>query len=472
MSETPVYAAGLGEDVPTWVTAGARYVAEWIRYQLRASQQPGCAMAMAYRGAAVLDVTAGVADSARDIALAPDHLFRMASHSKAFTAAAILLLCERRLLSLDDPIGLHVEALDLQIANATVRQLLSHQAGIMRDGPGYGSLRQPFPDDAMLRTLCGADPVYPGGTTGKYSNLGYGLLGLLIEAVTKERYDDWLQREVIDAAGLKNSFANATGIRPDRLARGHSEPVLLGRRQTWPSDQDIDALDPAFGIVSTPSDLCRFFAQLDPDAEASLLTRESRLEMMHDRWEDPVGPEPRSYGLGVTKGLSGGAHWFGHIGGFIGTMSRTIVVPRDGLAISVVVNAQDGRAPAWTDGALRIMRWFKTACTPPVHPSEWQGRWWNAWGVVDLVPAAAQVVLANPAQLDPFAFAPRVERIEGDHGVIGHCSAFQHPGEKVSLVRGSDGGVTGLDLAGELWLPEDVYAAELACGAERWEATT
>jgi D-alanyl-D-alanine carboxypeptidase len=447
--------------LPDWVSAGARYVAEWISYQVRASQVPGCAVAIEYSGVAALDIALGTSDSAQGTPLSPNHLFRMASHSKTFAAVAILLLCERGALSLDDPIGLFLDGLHAQIASSTVRHLLSHQVGIKRDGPGYGSLRQPFPDALGLRALCNEEPIELPSAGGKYSNLGFGLLGPMLESITRERYAVWLQREVIDAAGLKHTFANAAAISPERLAQGHSEPILLGHRQTWPSDQQIDALDPAFGLVSTPADLCRFYAQLDPDAEASLLTRTSRLEMMYDQWEDPVGPEPRSYGLGVTKGLSAGSQWFGHIGGFVGMMSRTIVVPRDRLAISVVVNAQDGRAPAWTDGALRIMKWFKTEYVASVHSVDWQGRWWNAWGVLDLVATGERVMLANPAQHDPFAFAPRVQAIAADRGVIGQCSAFQHPGEVMSLVRGPDGGVVGLDVAGELWLPENIYAAEL-----------
>lgn len=450
-----------GAAAPAWITAGAQYVAEWIRYQFRASQQPGCSIAITCRGEPVLDLVLGRADLARDIALSSEHFYRMASHNKAFTAAGMLLLCERGLASLDDRIDRYIDDLNPQLARATIRQLLSHHAGIKRDGVGYPSLRQPFPDAAGLRTLLGEEPIEGLGVQGKYSNLGFGLAGLVIEAIVSEPYAAWLQREVIEAAGLAHTFANASGVHPDHLAHGHSEAVLLGRRQTWPSDQAIGSLDPAFGLVSIPADLCRFFTQLDPDEGASFLTRASRLEMAQERWEETKGPEPRSYGLGLTMGVSAGWRWFGHIGGFVGMMSRTIVVPREDLAISVVSNAQDGRAATWVDGALRILKWFKADYSPSVHAGDWTGRRWNAWGVLDLVASGDRIVLANPAQSDPFAFVPCIQITGPDTGRLEQCNAFSSCGEPARLVRGVDGRVAALDLAGDLWLPEDAYVAEL-----------
>src|SRR5581483_12385045 len=70
--------------------------------------------------------------------LTPRHRFRIASHSKAFTAAGILKLRERRKLRLDDPVGQYVGGLHPRIAETTIAQVLSHSAGLTRDGADSG----------------------------------------------------------------------------------------------------------------------------------------------------------------------------------------------------------------------------------------------------------------------------------------------------------------------------------------------
>src|SRR3546814_6588421 len=73
-----------------WLKAALDYVPRWLEHQMRASEQPGCAIAVARRGKVVLERAFGVADLATGEPLTPRHRFRVASHSKTFTAAGIL----------------------------------------------------------------------------------------------------------------------------------------------------------------------------------------------------------------------------------------------------------------------------------------------------------------------------------------------------------------------------------------------
>ncbi|HEY9568815.1 MAG TPA: serine hydrolase domain-containing protein, partial [Thalassobaculum sp.] len=147
-----------------WLKAALDYVPRWLEHQMRASEQPGCVIAIARRGRVVLERAFGVADLATGEPLTPRHRFRVASHSKTFTATGILRLREAGRLRLDDPAGDHVSGLHPQVAAATVGQLLSHSAGLIRDGLDAGQWqdRRPFLDTAELRAALAEAPVLPG----------------------------------------------------------------------------------------------------------------------------------------------------------------------------------------------------------------------------------------------------------------------------------------------------------------------
>ena len=118
----------------SWIKAALDYIPRWLDYQMRESEQPGCAIAVAHKGRVVLEQAFGHADAIRKRPLTPQHRFRVASHSKAFTAAGILRLREKDKLRLDDPVSRYVDGLHSDAAAATIGQLLSHSAGLIRDG--------------------------------------------------------------------------------------------------------------------------------------------------------------------------------------------------------------------------------------------------------------------------------------------------------------------------------------------------
>ena len=94
-----------------WQQAAIGYIRSWIEFQVRASQQPGCIIAIAHRGKVVAEHAFGHANLATGEKLTPRHRFRIASHSKSFTAAGIMKLREQRKLRLDDPVGQYVKGL-------------------------------------------------------------------------------------------------------------------------------------------------------------------------------------------------------------------------------------------------------------------------------------------------------------------------------------------------------------------------
>jgi len=454
---------------PDWLDPALAYIQGWLGYQMRITEQPGCAVAVAFKGEVVMEAAFGHANLAAGEALTPRHRHRVASHSKSFTATAILKLREQGRLKLDDRAGDYVSGLSPEVAAASLAQLLSHTAGVERDGPSceYWQDRKPFLNEAELRAELARPAAIEPALRLKYSNHGFGLLGLVIEAVAGEPYGVWVQREVVDAAGLTETTPDVPLPPGARLAQGHSGKALLGRRLVFPGDRSTHALAPATGFVSTAADLVRFFGQLAPSAEQSVLSVESRREMSRQQWKDPWSPADIGYGLGTMSGRFDGWDWFGHGGGFQGYLTRTATIPAAHVTLACLTNAADGPSTPWQDGIMAILKRFHDAGAPSPALADWTGRWWSVWGASDLVPVGDKVLFAAPGLANPVLKVSEITVTGPDEGRITQASGFGSFGEPVRLIRGDDGQVASVEVAGTRMVREADLAAELTGRYER-----
>ena len=425
----------------TWLTAACDYLPRWLEHQMRVTEQPGCAVAVAQRGKVIFEAAFGHADLDAGLALTPRHGFRVASHSKTFTAVALLRLRELGRLRLDDPVGRHVEGLTREVGALTLAQLASHGAGLVRDGvdASQWTLNRAFLDEAALRADLARPPTLAASERFKYSNHGYGLLGLAIEGVTGERYADWVAREVVVASGLDETAPDMPA-RTKALAAGHSAKQPLGCRVAIDVSMSTHALASATGFVSTAADLARFYAGLAPGAKRSVLSAASRRELIRRQWQSEHDSTNRSYGLGTIGGTTGAWAHFGHSGGFPGVITRTACVPSHGLAVSVLTNAADGLSHQWLDGALHVLQAFEKHGAPSRRTARWQGRFWNLWGAFDLLPVGgARVLLANPGLANPVLDASEIELSGPDQGRVVLGGGFANHGEPVRIERDARG---------------------------------
>jgi CubicO group peptidase (beta-lactamase class C family) len=446
-----------------WLRSAIDYIGGWIEFQLMSSQQPGCVIAIAHRGQVVAEHAFGLANLDSGEKLTPRHRFRIASHSKSFTAAGILKLREQRRLRLDDPVGQYVEGLHRHVAETTIAQLLSHSAGLTRDGVDSGQFIDSRPylsKTELLAELRNSTAIEPG-TRFKYSNHGFGLLGLVIEAVTGEPYAAWIRREIVAAAGLTETEPTTPAPKGTPFACGHTRMLPAGRRCVIPGDNPTHAITSAAGFVATAADTARFFAQLAPNGRKSVLSAASRREMTRHHWRIPQSFEIY-YGLGVAAGRTDGWDWFGHGGAFQGYLSRTCALPDCELAITILSNSIDGAAPFWMDGAMQILRAFRTRGAPVRRVRDWTGRWWTVWGAVDLVPMGDRVLVANPHFNNPFMDAAEIEVTGRDTGAFASAAGYASHGEPVRRARNARGKVSDIWLAGVNVKPERVVAREIA----------
>jgi CubicO group peptidase (beta-lactamase class C family) len=446
-----------------WLQSATEYIRSWIEFQVRASQQPGCIVAIAHRGKVVAEYAFGHANLATGEKLTPRHRFRIASHSKSFTAAGIMKLRERRKLRLDDPVGQYVKGLHPQVAETTIAQILSHSAGLTRDGAASGqySDRRPFLRAEELIADLKSPPTIEPNTRFKYSNHGFGLLGLVIEAITGEPYRVWIEREIVEATDLRETQSDMPIAKGTPFARGHTPRLPVGRRLVVPGEYLENAIRPAGGFVSTAADVARFFAQLSPDAKRSVLSAGSRREMSRRHWRNPHASLEGYYGLGIMSGTTAGWDWFGHSGGLQGYISRTCVIPRCGVTITILTKATDGWAGFWIDGAMQILRAFATHGAPKRRVRDWTGRWWSPWGATDLVPMGNIVMAANPHAFNPFLDATEIEVTGRDTGRVSLAAGYGSHGEAVRRTRNKAGTVTEVWFAGGKGTREKAVAAEM-----------
>jgi CubicO group peptidase (beta-lactamase class C family) len=445
-----------------WLRPAIDYIGDFIEFQVVASQQPGCIIAISHRGEIVAEHAFGVADLASSERLTPRHRFRIASHSKAFTAAGIMKLREQRKLRLDDPVGQYVEGLHPQVAATTIAQVLSHSAGLTRDGADSGQFidSRPYLNKAELKAELQQPTAIAPNTRFKYSNHGYGLAGLVIEAVTGEPYPVWIKREIVDAGGLRETVPDMPIAKGTPFARGHTRRQPLGERLVIPGDNSTQAITSAAGFVATAADTARFFAQLAPNAKKSVISVASRREMTRKQWRIEQSFEAH-YGFGLSIGKTDGWHWFGHGGGFQGYISRTAVLPECDLAITILTNSIDGWAPFWVDSCLNILRVFKTRGAPSRRLRDWRGRWWTMWTAIALVPVGNRVLVANPHMNNPFLDAAEIEITGRNTGRIDWATGYASHGEGVRRSRNNKRRITEIWLGGTNLKPERVLAATL-----------
>ncbi|WP_407320642.1 serine hydrolase domain-containing protein [Isoptericola halotolerans] len=400
------------------------YLGDWVMTRAALARVPGVQYAVLVDDEVVLDGAWGVTDLTSGSPLRPDHLFRVASHSKTFTATAVARLVERGEMRLDAPLGSFVPELDgAPVGEVTVREALGHTGGVRRDGQDadFWQLGAPFPDRARLldEVLTGGD-VLARGEAFKYSNLAYGLLGLAVEAVTGTPYAEHVRSDLLDPLGLTDTHPELEESLERRAVVGHSAPTLAepglparfadGRLPV--AATTTGALAAATGFCSTAHDLVRWAAAHGEGSGLLGPTMRRLLQRAESVVERPGAPR-REYGLGFEAREIAGHRVVGHSGGFPGQITRTWFDPRRRIAVAVLTNAVDGPADQIASGLFALVSTALpddggTADVEHGDLDRWTGRFANLWGMVDVARLGERLWLIDPRQADPFVGAERL----------------------------------------------------------------
>jgi CubicO group peptidase (beta-lactamase class C family) len=431
------------------------YVDRWVEYRRRVTRATGVSIAIASESGVVLSAAHGHADVDQNVALRVDHAFRIASHSKTFTATAIMLLVEEGKLRLDDRLSDWIPWLGDSdggaSGKATLRQVLSHGAGIIRDGldSDFWSLEGDFPDLTALQGLAQtALSVLPVNQRFKYSNIGFGLLGLVIEAASGLPYNSFVTARIVERLQLECTGPELDEHARTRLAIGYSaDRYGSGRRPL--AHMATGALSPATGFYSTAEDLCRYGAAHFLGA-GSLLSEESQREMQHPVWKID-GRTTDQYGLGFYVADVAGRRHIGHSGGFPGFATSTRIDPVDRLVIVALTNCVDGPAEELTAGMIAIIQRSQRAQRHrPDGPSHarFAGRFAGLFQVRDIACFGDDLVAFQPDSADPGEGMVELRVIGPDRLRIEASGGYDSMGEEVVYDFDSSGQARAIRWAG------------------------
>ncbi|HTZ43955.1 MAG TPA: serine hydrolase domain-containing protein [Jatrophihabitans sp.] len=379
------------------------YYRSWLEYRRWFQRVPGVQVSVAEDGSRRLSAAFGLADEPAGEALTERHLFRIASHSKTFTAVLALRLAEQGRLRLDDPISTHVAGLaGSELAGRTVRELLSHGGGVIRDSEDgdFWQLMCDYPDRDALIAIA-AEPsaaVLPRNERFKYSNIGYGLLGLVIEEVTGLSYAEVVAAEIVGPLGLTETGPELAAGRLAEYAAGHSA-LSYATERTVIEHVDTRALAAATGFYATADELAAFYSALLP-GDARLLGDDAQRQLRHHQWR--FRDADSHYGLGVILNKIGEHDLFGHGGGYPGHITRTLACPDRRVAVAVLTNAVDGPAESMAVALFRLLDLAASASHQPAPDgARFTGRFGSLWGLMDVALLDGRLFALSPTAAGP-----------------------------------------------------------------------
>jgi CubicO group peptidase (beta-lactamase class C family) len=290
-----------------------------------------------------------------------DTVFRIASMTKSFTAATVLLLRDDGRLELDDPVATHLPVLagwhplTADSPPVTIRQLLTMSSGLPTDDP-WGDRQQGLDLERFMALLTeGPTSAWPPGSTFEYSNLGYGILGRLITAVAGAEYREVVRDRILRPMGMASTTYLVEDVPEERLAHGY---VRRGEELVREGLDGYGALASMGGVFSTVRDLGRWavgfldaFPARDEPEDAHPLRRSTRREMQQvQRFSPTIVPahapdsaEPRIVSGGYGFGLmawddAATGTMIGHAGGYPGFGSHMAWHPATGLGVIALGN--------------------------------------------------------------------------------------------------------------------------------------
>ncbi|MEY3738796.1 MAG: hypothetical protein RL544_1574 [Bacteroidota bacterium] len=308
----------------------------------------------------------GLKDAETNEPLTNENIFRIASISKSFSATAIMQLVEENKISLDQDVS---ELLGFKIRNPkfpqtviTLRLMLSHLSSI-NDSQGYFTLDSINPAKTENWFKCYNN--YEPGKGYNYCNLNFNMIGTIIERISGERFDSYIQKHILDPLKLyggyyvegldKSKFANIYEYQPD-AAKFIASPLAYAPRTTEIANYIMGYSTPIFsptgGMKISAKDLAIYMmmhANYGKFNGVRIISKKSSIEM-----QTPLS-DNRNYGFAIetTTKLIDGKAMVGHTGSAYGLFSAMFFNPDEKFGIVVISN---GCHPGYSNGYNAVIR--------------------------------------------------------------------------------------------------------------------
>ncbi len=338
-------------------------VAEVLRAYIGAEMEqkglPAVSIALVHDQRIVWAEGFGFADPAAGIAATAETVYRVGSVSKLFTDIAVMQRVEAGEIDLDAPVADYLPEFAPSNSSGipiTLRQLMSHRSGLVREPP-VGNYFDPTGPSlaATVASLNGTAVVLAPESRIKYSNAGIAVVGFVLETLQREPFATALQRDVLEPLGMSSSSFEPTLELESRLAEGIMWS-LDGREFAAPTFEL--GMAPAGSMYSTVVDLGAFISALLADGlgvNGRILEPETLQEMLTPQLGDP--DEGMAMGIGFILSRLDGHLRVWHNGAIYGFATELAVLPEEKLGV-VVVTSKDGAnevTAAIADVALRAM---------------------------------------------------------------------------------------------------------------------
>jgi D-alanyl-D-alanine carboxypeptidase len=401
--------AGVAENPD--VAGQERLFESWIRAQITYRSLPGIAVGVVSDQELVWAKGFGLADVESRTLMTPATKFRMASHSKLFTATAIMQLRDAGKLRLDDPVVKYLDWFKVQPAEPddppiTIEELLTHSAGLPREAGAHWTEKD-FPSEEGVRKYVLDHPApYSPEVRWKYSNLGFTIAGMIVEAVSGEKYADYIQKHIFDPLSMTSSSVdkNVAG-----LASGYGRKMPDGSRVKMPF-VDARSMAPATGITSTVEDMAKFVSlqfRKGPVGGSQILSTGALRDMHRVRVLESTWTRGNAIGFAVIR--DSGKVYVGHGGVYFGYRTQTIIQLDDKVGVIVLTNGDDSNP---TDIAIRLMGTVGDAVAKAAAPKSDSIPWDPAWsrfaglyrsqfGDTEVVELNHKLVMFDPANPSP-----------------------------------------------------------------------
>lgn len=297
------------------------------RAEMARQHIPGVALAILRDGKLIHQANFGIADLEQDLPVRADTAFNIGSLSKQFLAEGTLLLVADGKIALDAPVSRYLPDAPASWSKVTIRHLLSHTAGLIREAPGFDPDKVQG-DAEVIRSAYASPLNTPTGTRFEYSNLGYFMLAEIITRTSGKPWPTFFAERVFGPAGMTATRPTSTIDLIPHRARGYAWEA--GRFENAPP---FRALRPSGAFTSTIADLIKWEAVL---ARGGIAQGPARAEM----WQPAKlqSGEAVPYGFGWRLESVDGHAEIGHGGSLPGFRSYYARYPEAKLAIIVLSN--------------------------------------------------------------------------------------------------------------------------------------
>jgi CubicO group peptidase (beta-lactamase class C family) len=350
-----------------WTEAGPKAVA-WLTKARADLNAPALSAAVSIDGERVWAGAVGFADLESRTEATLNTGFRIGSSSKAVTSVAMGILIDDGAVDLDAPISTYVRDVSAQLSSITVRQSMSHTAGVRDYGlclcfpiweyynrRHYRSQREALGPFERSRLL------FSPGENFFYSSYGYNIAGAVLEAVSTHSFGEFLERQVFEPLGMAATHVDS-GEPMASDATFYEVEDGRGYKKTFGVDNTNKL--PSGGILSTPSDMTRLGHQVIAPTMFSERTRDVLIR------PQPLAdgrPNPQGYALGwrrhEAKLLDGSVTTtrLHHHGVAYGAVSHLSVYPTYGVVVSIMMNKNSGSAGPLGEHAAGLTDLFVSA---------------------------------------------------------------------------------------------------------------